>query len=334
MTVNEATSIGRHRTLRRQNSPILTTEVVILIITASIWLYLGITNESFFTLKNIQNLANQMAINGVIAVGVLFPIITGGIDLSIGSIVGISNVIMAMLISSSMNYNYSITSAILIVLAITFILGVFNGIFIFDLKLPPFVATLGMMIILRGLALILSDGRSIYNLPRSISNFANTGFLGIPHLFLILVVVVGIFTFIIKATTFGRFVFAIGSNVEAAKLSGINTRVVVYGVYAIDGLLAGVAGVMTTMRAWGGNPNSGSMFELDAVAAAVLGGASLSGAEGSPIGAFVGALFVWTIYNGSNLMGINSSVTKVIVGAILIITVAVDRYRKSKQAEF
>lgn len=319
--------------ISNKSSSSVTTEVVVLLITALLWLYLSLSSDSFFTINNIKNLSNQMAINGVIAIGVLFPIITGGIDLSLGSIIGITNVIMAVLITSKLDYQYSVTTAIITSLGIACVLGLINGILVFDLKLPPFIATLGMMIILRGVALIISEGRSIYSLPRSISDFANTGFLGIPHLFIILVSVVIAFTFVIKATTFGRYIFAIGSNEEAARLSGINTRLVIYGVYAIDGFLAGLGGVMITMRTWGGNPNAGTMFELDAIAAAVLGGASLSGAEGSPLGAFVGALFVWTIYNGCNLMGIDSNVTKVLVGAILIITVAVDRYRKTKQGD-
>ncbi len=318
--------------ISKRSSSIFTTEVVVLLITAILWVILSIQNPTFFTLTNITNLSNQMVINGVIAIGVLFPIITGGIDLSLGSIVGISNVVMAMMISTKLGYNYSVTVAIITVLLLSCILGLINGSLIFDLKLPPFIATLGMMIILRGVALIISEGRSIYNLPRSISNFANSDLLGIPNLFLILVATVFIFTFVIKYTTFGRYIYAIGSNEEAARLSGINTRLVIYGVYVIDGFLAGLGGVITTMRTWGGNPNSGSMLELDAIAAAVLGGASLSGAEGSPLGAFVGTLFVWTVYNGCNLMAIDSNVTKVLVGAILIITVAIDRYRKKNQS--
>ena len=239
MSAKEIIETEENGIIQERKSSIFTTEVVVLIITAALWLYLSLTTKSFFALENIQNLSNQMAINGVIAVGVLFPILTGGIDLSIGSMVGISNVIMAMLISDKFDYHYSISSSVILVLIISAILGCINGIFIFDLKLPPFVATLGMMIILRGCALIISDSRSIYGLPRRISNFANTGFLGIPHLFLILLAVVVIFTFVTRATTFGRFVFAVGSNEGAARVSGINTRFIIYGVYAIAGFLAG-----------------------------------------------------------------------------------------------
>ncbi|MHC4250858.1 MAG: ABC transporter permease, partial [Planctomycetota bacterium] len=196
-----------------------------------------------------------------------------------------------------------------------------------------FIATLGMMIVLRGAALLLSRGRTISGLPRSIADFAKYPTLLIPNLFWILILVTVAVEVVLRRTSFGRYVYAIGSNREAARLSGVNTRRVTYGVYMLASFLGGIAGCMVTARTWQGSSNAGTSFELDAIAAAVLGGASLMGAEGSPVGAFIGALVMVTIYNGCNLLGIDSNWTKVIVGVILIATVAVDQFRKRRSGD-
>ncbi|HJO92077.1 MAG TPA: ABC transporter permease [Victivallales bacterium] len=305
----------------------INTQLVVFLAAVAMWIFLSFASNYFFTYGNIANLMNQMAVKGVIGVGVAVVIITGGIDLSIGSLIGVVNVVVAMLITQA---GLPLPVAIFLVLILSLIVGLINGILVFDFKLPPFIATLGMMIVLRGLALLISNGMNISGLPMSIASFSDGSFIFLPNLFWILVITTLVIELVLRRTNFGRYVYALGSNSEAARLSGINTRGVIYGSYMICGLLSGVAGIMVTARTWQGSPAAGNTFELDAIACAVLGGASLMGAEGNAIGAFIGAMVMATIYNGCNLLGVDSNYTKVIVGSILIATVAIDQFRKRR----
>ncbi len=310
------------------------TQAVVLLAAIVLWTILGFATETFLTVGNIQNLMTQMAVTGVIGVGAALVIVTGGIDLSIGSVIAVINVSVALMISTHPDcMGLPIAVAVPVALVGAALIGLVNGVMVYDLRLPPFIATLGMMIMLRGAALLLSGGRTIGRLPRSVADFASRTTGLIPNLFWVLIGVVVLTELLLRRTSFGRYTYAIGSNREAARLSGVNTRLVTYGVYMLTSLLAGVAGVMETARLWQGSPNAGTMFELDAIASAVLGGASLMGAEGTPAGAFVGALVMVTIYNGCNLLGIDSNYTKVIVGAILVFTVAVDQFRKRRSGD-
>ena len=312
----------------------LNTQSVVLFSAVLLWIILSFLSESFFTLGNIQNLMNQMAIRGIIGIGAVIVILTAGIDLSVGSLIGVVNVLMSIFISADIAYlGLPVPVAILLVLIVSGFVGLLNGVMVFDLRIPPFIATLGMMIILRGAALLISSGRTIGKLPRSVADFASGTSILIPNLFWILILITILAELMLRGTIFGRYIYAIGSNREAARLSGINTRLVTYGVYIVASLLGGIAGIMETCRTWQGSPNAGTMYELDAIAAAVLGGASLMGAEGSPLGAFVGALMMATIYNGCNLLGIDSNFTKLIVGVVLILTVAIDQIRKRRTGE-
>lgn len=317
----------------------LNTQLVVLFCAFVMWMILWASTEQFMTIGNIQNLMRQMAIMGVIGIGAVLVILTRGIDLSVGSLIAVVNVTMAMMMTTNpekciFGENPApVGCAIFAVLMFSLLIGLINGVMVFDVKLPPFIATLGMMIILRGSALLISGGQTISRLPRELADFSRAVNLGIPSLFWILIAVVVIMEVMLRRTVFGRYIYAIGSNDEAARLSGVNTRLVTYGVYMLASFLGGVAGVMFTARTWQGNPTAGTMFELDAIAAAVLGGASFMGAEGNAIGAFIGALVVMTIYNGCQLLGIDSNWTKVIVGAILIITVGVDQVRKRRSGD-
>ncbi|MHC5055384.1 MAG: ABC transporter permease [Planctomycetota bacterium] len=306
------------------------TQTVVLLAAVVLWILLGVLADNFLTGRNIQNLMRQMAIQGVIGIGAVLVILTAGIDLSVGSLIAVVNVVLAMMMVQA---GLPIWLAIVLVLLMAACIGLVNGVMVYDLRLPPFIATLGMMIVLRGAALLVSRGRTISGLPRSVADFTKYPTLYIPNLFWILIVVTVVVEVVLRRTTFGRYVYAIGSNREAARLSGVNTRLVTYGVYMLASFLGGVAGCMVTARNWQGSPNAGTTFELDAIAAAVLGGASLMGAEGTPVGAFIGALVMVTIYNGCNLLGVDSNWTKVIVGVILIATVAVDQFRKRRSGD-
>lgn len=310
--------------------PRLNTQAVVLLAAVVMWIALSLATETFLTTGNVQNLMRQMAIKGVIGIGATLVILTRGIDLSVGSLIAVVNVLMALLLTRA---GLPVAAAIGIALALSVVVGLLNGVMVFDLKLPPFIATLGMMIILRGVALLISGGQTISKLPRSLADFSRSTHLFVPDLFWILIAAAVVTEVMLRRTVFGRYVYALGSNDEAARLSGVNTRLVTYGVYILAAALGGIAGCMLTARTWQGSPTAGVMSELDAIAAAVLGGASFMGAEGNALGAFIGALVMATIYNGCGLLGVDSNWTKVTVGAILIVTVAVDQFRKRRTGE-
>ncbi|RAO98647.1 ABC transporter [Petrotoga sp. 9PW.55.5.1] len=312
---------------KKKISFIWNTQTVILLVLIAMWVFLAIATENFFTLPNIQNILRQVTIQGVNAVGVTLVIITAGIDLSIGSVVALVNILFATLLVGGS----SIWISILLVLALATGLGFVNGFFVHQFRVPPFIATLAMMSIARGAALLISGGRNVFGLPRSIANFSSGTFLGIPNLFWFLILVIVFMEILLRRTTFGRYVYAVGSNPEAARLSGVNIRWVIIGVYMIAGFLWGLSGILETSRIWMGVPSTGTGYELDAIAAAVLGGASLMGAQGSAIGAFLGAMVMTTIYNGSVLLNINPFWQRIIVGIILIITVSIDQVRTRKK---
>jgi ribose transport system permease protein len=309
----------------------LNTQTVVLLVAIVMWMLLGVGSKNFLTGNNIQNIMRQMAIQGVLGVAEVMVILTAGIDLSVGSLVAFVNITMSQMLTAEMALPIPII--VFICLLLSAMVGLINGIMVFDFRLPPFIATLGMMTILRGVLLLMSGGSNIFGLPRSVANFASSNLLGIPYLFWVLIFVAVGVEITLRRTSFGRYVYALGSNPEAARLSGVNTRFVTYGVYTLASFLVGIAGIMETSRLWMGVPSTGTGYELDAIAAAVLGGTSLMGAEGTPAGAFIGALIMTTIYNGAVLLRVNPFWTRILVGIILVITVAADQWRKRKAGE-
>jgi ribose transport system permease protein len=202
--------------------------------------------------------------------------------------------------------------------------------FIYEGNVPPFIATLGMMSMARGLALLLSGGQILTGLPRTFINFAQVTFLGIPMLTIVLIVVVAVAFFVLTRTRFGRNVYTIGSSDEVARLSGINMRVNYYAIYMLNAFLSGVAGIMLTSRLSSGIPTSGNMYELDAIASVVIGGASLSGAEGSVLGTIIGALIMSTLRNGGNLLGVDPFWLRMATGLLIVLAVLFDQVRKKQ----
>ena len=308
-----------------------------LIVTIIMWAMLSVSSKSFLTGMNIQNIMRQMAIQGVLGVAEVIIILTGGIDLSVGSLVAFINICMSQMLIGKFGGMAipALPIPVIIFLCLVFaaFIGLLNGVMVFDLRLPAFIATLGTMTVLRGILLLMSGGSNVFGLPRSVANFASAELFGLPLLFWLLIIIVAVIEFTLRRTSFGRYTYALGSNPEAARLSGVNTRLVTYSVYTLSALLVGIAGIMETSRLWMGVPSTGTGYELDAIAAAVLGGTSLSGAEGTPAGAFIGALIMTTIYNGAVLLKVNPFWTRIIVGIILVITVAVDQWRKRRSGE-
>jgi ribose transport system permease protein len=289
---------------------------------------LTLASPEFLTGNNLANLARQVAIFGILAIGQLMVILTGGIDLSVGSILGLAGAVTAQLLVSGV----PIIPAILIGVVVGGVLGVANGVLVTRFKLPPFIATLGMLGIARGIVLVITDANTIQGLPDSFQTVANGTVLGIPNLLIIFVVITAIAWFVLNRTVFGRYVYAVGSNPEAARLAGVPVAMVTTAVYVISGVLAAVGGVLLTSRLGAGVPTAGTGFELQAIAACVIGGASLSGARGSAIGAACGALIIGVLNNGGNLLAINAFYLQIAIGVLVLVAVGFDQLNTRKKA--
>jgi ribose transport system permease protein len=287
-----------------------------LVLCAVLW----ILTPHFLTVSNLLNVAQQTAINAVIAVGLTFVIISGGIDLSVGSVVAFSGVVLASLLANAV----PLPLAILGGLAVGFACGLANGLLITFGRLPPFIATLGMMSVARGGALLYTDGRPISGFGENFRWLA-TGEIGfVPMPVVVMGVVYLVAHFVLRRTPFGRYVFAIGGNEEAALLSGVRVRLHKTAVYGVCGLLSAAAATVLTARLNSAQPIAGINYELDAIAATVIGGSSLMGGQGSVAGTLIGALIMGVLRNGLNLLGVSSFIQQVVIGAVIIIAVLID----------
>lgn len=290
----------------------------------------SIFTKNFLSLYNVTNLTKQCAIVGVLAVAQTMIIITGGIDISCGAIAGLSCMVMALL-QRDTGTNFWIT--LLIALLVGTFCGLINGIIIHDFKVPPMIATLGVQTIVSGVVKIISNALTVSGLDKRILDMGNMSFFGvIPALTLIwLIVAVAIFL-VLKYLVFGRSLYIIGSGVEVAKLSGINVRRMFYSVYAFAGFLYGVAGIMLAARVQSALPTGGSGYEMNAIAAAVIGGASLSGGRGSIVGTVLGTILMMLINNAGVQFGLNTHVLELTSGVLIVFAVAVDMFKNRKKA--
>ena len=286
---------------------------------------LSILSPYFLTTENLLSIGLQMSVIAIMSIGQMWIIISGGIDLSVGSVLALSGVVTTLLISSG----FDILSASLIGIMVGSLCGFINGFLIAVGKLPPFIATLGMMGIARGMALIITKGVPVFGLPDSFSVIGNgriANVIPIPVLIVLLLALLG--HIVLTRTPFGRYTYAIGSNFEAARLSGIRTTRNLIYIYLLGGFLAGVAGVVLASRLSTGQPTAGTGYELDVIAACVIGGASLSGGAGTIWGAILGALLIGVLRNGCNLLDISAFWQQVAIGAIIVIAVFIDQYQK------
>ena len=273
-------------------------------------------------------IVTQVSINALLAFGVTFIIITGGIDLSIGSMVAVTGVAAA---SFAHPDTYPVVVPVLIGLLAGLFFGAFNGFVITRSHVPPFIVTLGTMTIGRGLALILSKGRPISNLSDSFNFIGGGKILGIPTLIIILIVAFIGCSVLLKKTVIGRYMYAVGGNEQAARASGIPIGNVKMIVYTLGGLLAALAGILLTSRITTGQPNAGQGFELDAIAAAIIGGTSTSGGTGTMTGTLLGALLIGVISNGLDLLNVTSYYQEVVMGAIIIGAVVLDSMNQTNK---
>ena len=289
---------------------------------------LSLTTPRFLTVQNLMIIVTQVSINALLAFGVTFVIITGGIDLSIGSMVAVTGVVAA---SFAHPDTYPVAVPLLAGLAAGLLFGAFNGFVITRSKVPPFIVTLGTMTIGRGLALILSKGRPISNLSDSFNFIGGGKILGVPMLIIILILVFVICSVILRKTVIGRYMYAVGGNEQAARASGIQLSTVKMVVYTLCGGLAALAGILLTSRITTGQPNAGTGFELDAIAAAIIGGTSTSGGTGTMTGTLIGALLIGVISNGLDLLNVTSYYQQVVMGVIIIGAVVLDGMSQKKE---
>jgi ribose transport system permease protein len=290
-------------------------------------LLLWILTPHFLTVSNLLNVLEQTSINAVIAVGMTFVILSGGIDLSVGSMLALSGVVMATLLQDG----WGVLPAIAAGLAIGFGFGALNGVAIAWGRLPPFIATLGMMSIARGCALLFTEGRPVSGFESSFRSLATARLLGIPAPVVITAAVYVAARFVLSSTRFGRYVYAMGGNEEATRLSGVNVRLHKTLVYGVSGLTSAIAAVLLTARLNSAQPIAGIMYELDAIAATVIGGTSLAGGEGGVAGTLIGALIMGVLRNGLNLLGVSSFLQQVVIGLVIVFAVLLDTVLKSRK---
>lgn len=289
-----------------------------------LWIVLSLATPSFASGNNIANLLRQGSMIAIMAVGQTFVIITGGIDLSVGAVVGFATVVVAMMI----NAGFPIWLAILVTLLVGVSIGMFHGFGIVKMGLPPFIITLATLTSLRGIGLLMTNGNSININSDTFTAFSRNSFVGIPNLFW-MVILVGIPAYIfLHHSRWGRYLFSVGSNAEASRLSGVNVQRTIYMAYTLSGLCAAFVGVLLAARIGIGNPTQAEGWELQAIASSVIGGTSLFGAVGSVHGPLLGAFILATINNGANLLNVNSFWQRIITGALIIIIVYFDGLRR------
>lgn len=285
---------------------------------------LSIIKPMFLMPTNLLLVLNQASINGILAIGVTFVLITAGIDISIGSVVGLSGVVAALCVQNGFPISISFIMGILSGVMV----GAVVGILVTKGKLAPYIVTLGMMTIIRGVALLISGGRPISGLPTEFGYLGNKNLLGIPVPVIIFAVVAVLAYIVLMKLCIGRYTFAVGGNTYAAEASGINPNKIKMFVHLVSGGCAGLAGIILASRIITGQPNSGEGYELDAIAAAVVGGTSLAGGTGSIVGTVIGALIIGVIANGLDLMGVSSYWQQIVKGLIIIAAVLLDRNKK------
>ena len=311
------------------------------------WVALSFATKTFWTPGNISNLLRQGAMTAILAIGETFVIITGGIDLSVGAIVGFTSMIVAWLLTNGdflaqyyLGFFATIPGAIFLTLMIGLAIGLFHGFGIVQLGLPPFIMTLATMYALRGIGLLITNGATISITNDTFTEFSRKSFLGLPWtdggwfempvlFWMVIVVAVPGYIFL-HQSRWGRYLFAIGSNMEASRLSGVNVRKMIYIAYILSAVCAAFVGVLLAMRIGIGNPTQAESWELQAIASSVIGGTSLFGAVGSVHGPLLGSFILTTINNGANLLNLNSFWQRIITGFLIIVVVYFDQLRRKK----
>ncbi len=287
----------------------------------------SLASPYFLDTANILNILKQSSINTFIAVGIMFVIVAGGIDLSVGSNVGVTSIMLALLLSMKVET----AAAVVIALAIATIIGIINGVAVAYTQVPPFIVTLSMLTICRGLALIITEGTPIYVRDDFMTWLGRGAVAGIPTSIVILAFVLVLSWVILNRTKIGRYIYAIGGNIETAKLSGIRVSNYITFTYAFCGFMSGVAAIIMTGRLTSGTPTIGVGYELDAIAAAVLGGTAFTGGIGTVFGTVLGAIFIGVMNNGMTILNISPYFQQVLRGLVIFVSVLISVLSSRKQ---
>lgn len=299
------------------------------LILAVICVFASILSDSFLSVANLFNVIKQITVAGIVGCGMTFVILTGGIDLSVGSVVGLAGAIAAGIMASTGNEVFAVLAA----LGIGILCGAANGFFVAQCEIPPFIATLGMMTLLRGCVLVYTKGAPISIKVDSYKFIGKGVVAGIPFPVILLLILYLIAHYLLTQTSFGRNVYAFGGNREAARLSGIRVKYTEWMVYVFNGLMSGIAAIVLTARLGSAQSTSGEGIEMDAIAAVILGGTSLSGGSGFVLPTVVGAMIMGIIDNILTLMNVNPHATNIVKGAVVLIAVLVDKKVKDLSAK-
>lgn len=320
-------TVGRNKISAKDM--LMRTEVSTILIIAVLFIAATIGTSNFLTQYNLTNILKQSAIIGVIAIAQTYVIATGGIDISCGAIVGMSTLMVAM---GQARWGMSIFTAMIIAVVVGVICGILNAFIIHEFSVPPFIATMGTQTILRGLIKVISNGGTVSGIKKEFSSFASSDFIVIPNLAWVWIIIAVLGFLILRYTVFGRNLFVFGSGTEVARLNGISLRKTTYMVYGFAALLYGIAGIMLAARINSAVPTAGEGYEMNAIAASVLGGASLSGGSGSILGTVLGTMLIILIDNVGIQFGVHPFIMEVITGVVIVVAVIVDQLKKRKSA--
>ncbi len=295
---------------------------------AGLFLILSILSPRFLTIQNLSNVARQTAVINIMALGMTLIIISGGIDLSVGSVMGFAGILGTLLLQAGWPLPLALAGA----MAAGMTWGLINSLLISQLHVSPFIATLGTLGAARGVTLVITDGLPVVRLPHSFGFLGDGNILKVVPVPLAILVTLALLTgYLLKHTRLGRYAYAIGSNREAARYAGIPITAYLIAIYMISGAFTGLAGMIESSRLMTGQPTSGQGYELSVIAAVVIGGGSLAGGEGRVSGTIVGAFIMSLISNGSNLLDVSPFWQQVLIGSVIVLAVAVDEFRKRRQ---
>lgn len=324
--------IAEKKSVKISNNPLMNFFIDnrgILLALLCLCVVLTFATDSFFDSKNILTVLRQICINALLAFGMTFVLIIGGIDLTVGSVVGASGVACVMLMEAGVG----MVPAIFLALLLGAIIGLLNGTIIATTGMPAFIVTLSMQGVIRGLAYIITDGRSVASSNKVFTSMGNGYLFGIPNPIYIMIIVMLIVSIILYKTKFGRRMYAVGGNPVAARFSGIKIKSLTIKVYVISSVLAALAGIILASRMFSGQPTAGQGYESDAIAAAVLGGTSFTGGIGTIGGTLIGALVIGVLSNGLNLLHISSYIQMIIKGIVIILAVGFDIIKNRKNGK-
>ena len=308
----------RNRKIEKLAIPKINTEIAIFILLICFGLLFSISTENFFSEYNVINLMKQASVKGIVTIAVAFVFIAGQCDLTVGASTALSAMVCALLMS---DHGWSPLPAILMAILSTMLVGVANAFIVHELKVVPFIATLGMSSVIRGLIKYMCDARTIANLPMEFNNFAIAKIGKIPLMVCVWILVVILAYLVLRYTVFGRNLYTVGSSQEVATLSGLNVRKYIYATYTLSAFLCAIAGIVMTTRLNSASSSGATGFDMDAIAAAVVGGVSMTGATGTPLGAALGTILIMMIQNGGIHLGINTFIMESISGLLVIFAV-------------